>query len=385
LIRAQHTENRRWTFQLLYDNIKVLAKSRDDIGSMPSYPTFVRFMHAHGLKRVRGRRGPLRPGEQAAIERKERREVRSYEVAYVHALWHTDFHVAKRSLVGANGEFFAPRLLCVIDDCSRLVCHAQWYSRPECAEDLVHGLSQALQKRGLPRALMSDKGSAMLAGECSAGLLALGISHDPTAAYSPHQNGKQEVFWNQVEGRLLPMLDGSADLTLEQLNHATQAWVEMEYQRRAHSELGMAPLTRYTQAGNVGRPCPGSDRLRQVFTIRLTRRVRGSDGTVSLDGTRFELPTRLRTLQQVTLRYARWDLRRVWVIDPATDVVITPIYPLDKQANADRQRRCIEPPSLAPEPAGEGGMAPLMQELMREYAATGLPPAYVPTPVEVQQ
>jgi hypothetical protein len=147
----------------------------------------------------------------------------------------------------------------------------------------------------------------------------------------------------------------------------------------------MAPLTRYTQAGNVGRPCPGSDRLRQVFTIRLTRRVRGSDGTVSLDGTRFELPTRLRTLQQVTLRYARWDLRRVWVIDPATDVVITPIYPLDKQANADRQRRCIEPPSLAPEPAGEGGMAPLMQELMREYAATGLPPAYVPTPVEVQQ
>jgi len=41
-------------------------------------------------------------------------------------------------------------LLGVIDDRSRLVCHLQWYL-DETAQSLVHGLSQAFMKRGLPR------------------------------------------------------------------------------------------------------------------------------------------------------------------------------------------------------------------------------------------
>ena len=45
------------------------------------------------------------------------------------------------------------------------------------------------------------------------------------------QNGKQESFWNGIERRLLPMLEGVADLTLAQLNKAMLAWIEMEYHR----------------------------------------------------------------------------------------------------------------------------------------------------------
>jgi putative transposase len=40
-------------------------------------------------------------------------------------------------------------------------------------ESLVHGLSQAFMKRGLPRALMTDNGAAMLADETVTGLAAL--------------------------------------------------------------------------------------------------------------------------------------------------------------------------------------------------------------------
>ena len=39
--------------------------------------------------------------------------------------------------------------------------------------------------------------------------------------YSPQQNGKQENFWTRVEGRLMPMLEGEPELTLELLNRAT--------------------------------------------------------------------------------------------------------------------------------------------------------------------
>jgi hypothetical protein len=37
-----------------------------------------------------------------------------------------------------------------------------------------------------------------------------------------HVNGKQENIWGRVEGRLLAMLEGEPNLTLEQLNLATQ-------------------------------------------------------------------------------------------------------------------------------------------------------------------
>jgi transposase InsO family protein len=34
----------------------------------------------------------------------------------------------------------------------------------------------------------------------------LGITHDTTLSYSPYQNGKQEAFWGQLEGRVIKML-----------------------------------------------------------------------------------------------------------------------------------------------------------------------------------
>jgi hypothetical protein len=70
--------------------------------------------------------------------------------------------------------------------------HAQWYLA-EGAEELCHGLCQALQKRALPRALMSDNGSPMLTAETTEGLARLGILHETTPPYGPFQNGKQEV------------------------------------------------------------------------------------------------------------------------------------------------------------------------------------------------
>ena len=56
-----------------------------------------------------------------------------------------------------QGQWVRPQLLAVLDDKSRLCCHAQWYLQ-EDAESFVHGLQQAFLKRGLPRALMTDNG-----------------------------------------------------------------------------------------------------------------------------------------------------------------------------------------------------------------------------------
>jgi putative transposase len=182
-------------------------------------------------------------------------EVRSFEIAYVHGLWHLDFHHGSRKVLTREGRWTTPLLLGVLDDCSRLACHVQWYLE-ETAENLVHGLCQAFQKRALPRALMTDNGSAMLAEEVRRGLHDLSILHETTLPYSPYQNAKQEVFWATVEGRLIAMLDGLEELTLDLLNEATQAWVEREYHRTRHSELGCTPLERYLRGPDVGRDSP---------------------------------------------------------------------------------------------------------------------------------
>lgn len=375
-LTTQYHEHPGWTAQLHHDNLRVTLAAAGVKG--PSYPSVRRYLKAHGLVR---RRPPRRRTEAAvaARDKLESREVRSYEAEHVLQLVHLDFHHGSRKVLTRRGEYVKPLLVGFIDDRSRFLCHAQWYTS-EGTEELVHGLCQALQKVGLPRSLMSDRGAVMISGEFIAGLHHLGILHVPTLPYSPHVNGKQENLWGRVEGRLLAMLEGEPNLTLEQLNVATQAWVTQEYHRTVHSELGATPLERYLEGPNVGRQCPGSEALRAAFRIEVTRRQRRSDGTVSLEGQRFEIPSRFRHLSELHLRYARWDLSRVDLVDPRSGAILSPVRPLDKAANANAHRRRVEPTNTAPSTASHTGVAPLLKQMIADYAATGLPPAYLPTP-----
>ena len=378
-LSLQHRQHPHWSYQLHADNLAVLAEQQPALGAMPSYASIRRFMKGHGLFK-RQRLGPVQsPGAQVAEQRFHSREIRSYQSEYVNALWHLDFHHGSVRVLLENGRWAYPLLLGILDDHSRLCCHAQWYLS-EGAEELCHGLSQGFEKRALPRALMSDNGSAMLAAETVQGLTRLGILHETTLPYSPYQNGKQEVFWVQVEGRLLPMLEGVADLTLSRLNEATQAWVEMEYNRKTHSELGQSPLQCYLHHKDVGRPCPASEALRLAFTSEVRRTVRRSDGTLSLGGARFELPSRYGHFERVGLRAASWDLSHVYLSDPQSGIILCRLYPLDKSKNAQGLRAAKASPlapSANPAPA-PATMAPLLQKLIKDYATTGLPPAYLP-------
>jgi hypothetical protein len=225
---------------------------------------------------------------------------------------------------------------------------------------------------------MSDNGSAMLAGETTQGLRRLSILHQTTLPYSPYQNGKQEVFFGQIEGRLLAMLEGEPDLTLPLLNTATLAWVELEYQRSLHSEIHQAPLERWLNDPSVARPCPPIEELRLAFTIGQKRVQRRSDGTISVAARRFEVPLRFRHLRQLHIRYASWDLRGVWLVDEHAGTVLERLYPLDKTKNAEGVRRAVPLAPSDEKPPTTAGIAPLLKKLMTGYAATGLPPAYIP-------
>ena len=373
-LTTQYREHPGWTVQLHVDNLRAAFKAGDI--PLPSYPTIRRYLKAQGMfRQAQPKRASA--GALAARDRLERLEVRSFEVDHVCALWHLDFHHGSRKVLTRQGVWITPMLLGVIDDRSRLVCHLQWYLN-ETAESLIHGLCQAFMKRNLPRALMTDNGAAMLAEETTAGLARLGVLHQTTLPYSPYQNAKQESFWGRVEGRLMAMLEGEANLTLDTLNLATQAWTEQEYHRTRHSEIDATPLAHYLAGPNVARPCPANAVLAASFRIEVKRKQRRSDGTVSLNGDRFEIPSRYRHLEQVHLQYARWDLSRVDLVDPRTGAILCPVKPLDKSANANGQRRRLTPVTADLSPLPTTGMPALMTELLADYAATGVPPAYLP-------
>jgi transposase InsO family protein len=377
LVVKQYREHPSWSYKLHSDNLTVLIEQGLS-GRAPSYSSVKRFMKSKGLFRKKKARNDRRPAAIRAFERSQKRERRLFEAPYPHSLWHLDFHYCSRQIIEPDGRWYTPLCLCVLDDNSRLACHIQWYLA-EDTECLVHGFIQAVQKRGLCRELMTDNGSAMKSEEFTSGLKRLGILWSPTLEYSPNQNGKQEIFWNTMENRLVAMVENVKNLTLKMLNDATIAWVDMEYNRATHSEIRTSPILRIKNSKDVSRPSPSGEILKDAFCREVTRAQRRTDGTVKVENTRFEIPSRYRHLEKITLRYAKWDLSWVFIVNPKTGKRLTPIYPVDEQQNATSGRRAFEISLFDNEQAPPtDDMAPLLKKLMADYAASGLPPAYIP-------
>src|SRR5271167_4773100 len=131
-LRRQYHEHPHWTYQLHYDNLAALLKAEPALGALRSYATVRRYLQAHGLVR-QPRPQPRRLGEERAAERRQQREVRSFETEHVGALWHLDFHHGSLKVLGPRGQWQHPLALAILDDHSRLCCHAQWYSSETAA------------------------------------------------------------------------------------------------------------------------------------------------------------------------------------------------------------------------------------------------------------
>ena len=81
VLGQQYHDHPHWTYQLHYDNLASAVKADPGLAPFCSYSTVKRFMQANGM--VRKRRLPKgRPGQERARQRRENREIRSYESEY---------------------------------------------------------------------------------------------------------------------------------------------------------------------------------------------------------------------------------------------------------------------------------------------------------------
>ena len=175
----------------------------------------------------------------------------------------------------------------------------------------------------------------------------------------------------------MEMLRGTENSTLAFVNNAAQAWVEQDYHRKVHREIGTTPLQRMMDGASVARPAPDTATLHLAFTRKITRTPRRSDATVVVDGIRYELPAHFGHLRSVSLRSPSWDKSQMTLVDPETGGPVARLLPQDKAQNASGRRRSIQSPPKpiptgAPKDAAAGLIAPVARRVCRHRIATGL-------------
>jgi transposase InsO family protein len=228
---------------------------------------------------------------------------RRFEAEDPNDLWQSD--IMHGPYVTVESKQRKTYLLCFLDDMSRLICHGEFYlhERLGCFLD---SFRQALLKRGIPRKLYVDNGSAFRSHHLEHTCASLGIVLIHSKPYQPEGRGKVERLFRTVREQFLSV---QKITTLESLNEALRQWLD-SYNDRAHSITKEAPLRRFTRNIDCVRPAPKDleDHFRKV-----AKRTVAKDRTIALAGRLYEAPVALIG-RRVILLYHEHDPARVEIM-----------------------------------------------------------------------
>ncbi len=273
-------------------SVKLLIKAARDSGAIPPgvclpHSTVHRLLSRHGLM------------DKPATE-ESTKDRRRFAYANAGQLYMSD--VMHGPAVFADGRRKRKAyLIALLDDATRVVPHAE-FCLSENTQAFLPVFKQALMRRGIPKRLYVDNGSAYRSHQLALVCAKLGITLVHARPYQPQGKGKIERYFRTVRMQLLPVLSTDDLRDLSSLNRRLWAWVEGEYHHAPHRGLdGETPLDRWSRcAGDVRLVEPSVD-LDDLFLWEVKRKVR-NDRTVSLNGVVYEVAAEL-VRQTVRLRY----------------------------------------------------------------------------------
>lgn len=238
-------------------------------GTHLSQTTVYRFLHRHNL---------MSRETAAACDR------RKFEAEWPNDLWQSD--VMHGPVLRLGDKRRKSYLIAFIDDHSRLVPHARFYPS-EGLSPFMDSFFQALRKRGLPRKLYVDNGSAFRSRQLEFTTAALGIALVHAKPYQPQGKGKIERFFKTVRSQFLTAFTGE---TFEAINRAFEAWLADHYHQRSHTSTGQSPFKRFTSRMQCLRRAP--ENLSDYFRKTVRRRV-NKDRSLVVERRLFEAPVAL--------------------------------------------------------------------------------------------
>lgn len=315
------------------EKIEALAKSRPEIGGIGilaeiktmdpaaaalSTSTLYRFLRAKGLD--------LRAGPP-------RKDHRAYGFEEPGDCWQCDvMHGPKLAM--PDGTRRRVYLIAILDDATRIICHAQFYFTDDL-RSLKDCLKQALLKRGRPKRLYFDNGKIFRSRMILLLTARLGIHLIHSRPYRPQGRAKLERWFGTVRRSFLPRVDIDKVAGIDALNRLFFAWIKGEYHVTPHRGLnGDTPKDRWTKGCEAVRPLQRDIDLDKAFYEEVTRRV-AKDGTLTLNGGVFEAGP-IFIGQRVTVRFDPFDLRRIDVFG-ANDRHVE-AYPVDLERNSRIRR-----------------------------------------------
>jgi len=217
---------------------------------------------------------------------------------HTHDLWVGDFEDGPYVLV--NGEATPAYLSGFIDCHSRYVVEARYYLR-ENLDILIDSLMRGFAVHGAPRQLYVDNAKIYHANALKAACYRLHIELLHRPAGDPCAGGLIEKFFQTVQEGFEAEVRQGDIMSLNALNRAFSAWLELDYHQSIHSETGQTPKARYAAGLGVIRQVD-LGRAREAFMQSEQRKVHRDFADVQLHRRFYRVDPQLRG-DTVEVRY----------------------------------------------------------------------------------
>jgi len=289
---------------------------------------------AHSLSRSSVYRFLLSHGLSRPIETTQPKELRRFEADYPGDMIYGD--VMHGPQIEINGKVQKGYLVTLMDDKSRLICHSA-FCPGETALDIEYVLKQSLLRRGVPKRLIIDNGSAYRSHSLQGICARLSIQLIYCKPYAPEGKGKLERWHRTLRAQFLSELSAKKIYSITQINQLLWAWIDEVYHPRPHGSLsGQSPLSVWQKGLEFVTPLGTlAHQLDALFYHRAKRRVR-KDGTISYEGKVFDVPYELAR-KHINIVVEPHQQQALYIEDD-DGKWIGDITPVDLQANRRHKR-----------------------------------------------
>jgi len=222
-------------------------------------------------------------------------------------LWVGDYHHGPLVL-GPDGRPTTSKLGAFIDHATRYPVAHKYYLAEDIAS-LRDTLLSAFLKWGIPIIVYADRGAVYRSNQLSYSLLQIGSKLVHSKAYYSQGRGVIEKWWQVIAVFESEIRSRNELLTLHELNDLWEAFCELRYCQKIHSEIKKSP----NEAVKDVKPQPLDPGVAQeIFLVQVTRNVHKKNSCVKIEGRPFLCESFLRS-RKVQVRYNPNDLSHVLI------------------------------------------------------------------------
>lgn len=220
-----------------------------------------------------------------------------------HELWIGDF--SKGPYVLLDGNVVSSHISLFIDCYSRYVVEGRYYLK-ESLDILIDSLLRAWTIHGVPRELYVDNAKIYHSNALKSVCYALKIKLIHRKKGDPAPGGLVERMFGTAQSQFETEVKAGEILTLDKLNKAFSAWLNIVYHETVHSEIKQPPKGRLEQGKNQCRKAD-INYIIKFFMKKETRIVHKDFSDVSINNRLYSVNSKLRG-DKVIVRYDPYSI-----------------------------------------------------------------------------